>query len=251
MYQIITPNPDIPCKPGWCLEYVNNAFGVPAVYGSATAAWDASTTKHYARDFPAGVWLPVWYGLANEPLGHVVLRAPDGSVYSTSDLTNVPHHHPSLDELESYYAYYGMPLTYRGWTEDVEGTPVVAPSSGTISVEGSITQTTTTEDDEMISAETQAWLSANLLTKADGAYQNSTHFTKSDGAWQNGILADISARLGKTLDKADGGYIVGLLNAIKPGATDASAIADAVVAAVGKDVASEVIKSMSEKLGAS
>ena len=145
MYQLITPNPDIPCKPGWCLEYVNNAFDVPAVYGSATDAWNGSSTQHQDRDFPSGVWLPVWYGLANEPLGHVVLRAPDGSVYSTSDLTNVPHHHSSLADLEAYYAYYGMTLTYRGWTEDVEGTPVVAAGdTGTIAVEGTITPQSTT-----------------------------------------------------------------------------------------------------------
>lgn len=126
MKQLIQPNPDIPCKPGWCLAYVNEAFSVDKRYGRAIDAWDASDTKHKDHDYPAGVWLPVWFTLANEPAGHVALRAPDGSVYSTSDLTNVPHHHPSLEHLESYYAYYGMPLSYLGWTEDVEGTPVVA-----------------------------------------------------------------------------------------------------------------------------
>ena len=126
--QLITPNPDIWCRPGWCLEYVNNAFGVKEVHGSATAAWDASTTQHRDRNFPPGQWVPVWYGLDTTPLGHVVLLAPDQSVYSTSDLTNTPHHHPDLTDLEAYYAYYGMTLTYRGWTEDVEGTPVLAPA---------------------------------------------------------------------------------------------------------------------------
>ncbi|MDP9185214.1 MAG: hypothetical protein M3O29_06060 [Actinomycetota bacterium] len=134
--QTITPNPNIPCRPGWCLAYVNEAFGAAKRYGSATAAWEASTTQHADRDFPEGCWVPVWYELANEPAGHVVLLAPDGSVYSTSDLTNTPHHHPNLADLEWYYAYYGMPLTYRGWTEDVEGTPVIA--SGGIAAMGSI-----------------------------------------------------------------------------------------------------------------
>lgn len=55
--------------------------------------------------------------------------AADGSVYSTSDLGTVPHHHPSLDDLIQYYAYYGHPLTYLGWTEDIEGVAVVSGGS--------------------------------------------------------------------------------------------------------------------------
>lgn len=138
--QTIIPNPNIACKPGWCLQYVRETFGQPAVagYGSATAAWENSKTRHKDRDFPTGVWLPVYYGLANEPLGHIVLRAPDGSVYSTSDLSNTPHHHADLADLEAYYAYYGMPLTYRGWTEDVQGIPVIAQSG--LAAMGTITQ---------------------------------------------------------------------------------------------------------------
>jgi hypothetical protein len=127
--QRITPNPNISCKPGWCLEYVRRTFGQPAVpgYGTATAGWNNSKTQHRDRNFPAGVAVPVWYALANEPAGHVVLRLPDGSVYSTSDLGTVPHHHPDLADLERYYAKYGMTLTYRGWTEDIQGTPVITP----------------------------------------------------------------------------------------------------------------------------
>lgn len=123
--QTITPTPNISCKPGWCLEYVRRTFGQPAVYPTATAAWEASKTQHRDRSFPAGVSVPVWYGLANEPAGHVVLLMPDGSCYSTSDLGNVPHHHPNLADLEWYYAHYGMPLTYRGWTEDIQDTAVI------------------------------------------------------------------------------------------------------------------------------
>jgi hypothetical protein len=59
MKQIVTPNPNIPCQPGWCLQYVRQAFGLPARHPTATAAWEASTSKHRGRDFPKGVWLPV------------------------------------------------------------------------------------------------------------------------------------------------------------------------------------------------
>lgn len=123
--QVITPSPTVACTPGWCLKYVQDTFGLSAVYPTAIASWNASTTKHQDRNFPANCWVPVWFSLRDEPAGHVALLAPDGSVYSSSDPnTNVPHHHPSLDALITYYAK-ANPLTYLGWTEDVEGTPVI------------------------------------------------------------------------------------------------------------------------------
>jgi hypothetical protein len=70
---------------------------------------------------------------------------PDGSVYSTSDLGNVPHHHPNLADLEAYYAYYKMNLTYRGWTEDVCGFPVIS-LDGSISAQGTITNSEEEDD---------------------------------------------------------------------------------------------------------
>jgi hypothetical protein len=139
MRQLITPNPDIECRPGWCLQYVRQTYDLPAKYNSATEAWEQSDTKHYARDFPGNCWVPVWYEVKDEPLGHVVLRAPDGSVYSTSTLTNTPYHHPTLTHLENFYAYYGMNLTYRGWTEDIAGYPVV--ESDNINDESTVTRT--------------------------------------------------------------------------------------------------------------
>lgn len=149
--QAVYPNPNIPCKPGWCLQYVRQAFGLPAIHPTATAAWEASKTQHRDHNFPAGVWHAVWYGLANEPAGHVVLRAPDGSVYSTSSLANTPYHHPDLADLERYYARYGMPLTYRGWTEDVQGIPVIAGAG--LAAQG--TPTPMSEEDELSAVEVE------------------------------------------------------------------------------------------------
>lgn len=125
--QLITPNPDKPCRPGYCLEYVRTTYDLPIKYGSATEAWNNSTSKHLDTDFPAGCWTPVWFTIDTEPNGHVALLAPDGSVYSASDLTNNPHHHPDMTDLITYYAKWGnMVLTYLGWTEDVASYPVIA-----------------------------------------------------------------------------------------------------------------------------
>lgn len=144
--QLITPNPNIPCTPGWCLQYVRMTFGLNGVYDSATDGWNASPTKHRDWNFPAGLWVPVWFGIAKEPLGHVVLLAPDGSVYSTSDNSTVPHHHPSLADLMNYYAAADLPLTYRGWTEDIENVTVVDLGSASLGYDGEITPM---EEDDM------------------------------------------------------------------------------------------------------
>lgn len=143
--QLIKPNPNIWCQPGMCLQYVRQTFDLPIRYGSATEAWNKATTPHADRDFPSGVDHPVWYGLVKNPLGHVVLRMADGSVYSTSDNTNIPHHHPSLEHLEAYYAHYDMPLFYRGWSEDVAGFPVINLDG--INTQGSITLS---EEDDVV-----------------------------------------------------------------------------------------------------
>lgn len=125
MKQLITPTPIIPATGGWCLQYVRQAFGLPARYNDATEAWEKSTSKHRDRNFPPGNWTPVWYGIAENPLGHVVLLAPDMTVYSTSDYSGWPFHHNSLEALEAFYAYYDLTLQYRGWTEDVAGYAVL------------------------------------------------------------------------------------------------------------------------------
>jgi hypothetical protein len=121
--QLITPNPNITCTPGECLVYVQDTFGVAPKYSTASAAWDASNYKHTDQNFFDGVWVPVWFSLQNNPDGHVALRQPDGSIWSASSPTDTtPIHHSSLADIESYY---GSNLTYLGWTEDVEDTPVV------------------------------------------------------------------------------------------------------------------------------
>lgn len=128
--QLITPNPLIPCSPGWCLVYVRETFGISAKHPTAVAAWSASERKHENTDFPDGAWVPVWFLSSDTPAGHVALRQPDGSVWSASHPTDsIPVHHASLQDLMSYY---GGRLSYLGWTEDIEDVPVVAVSAATV-----------------------------------------------------------------------------------------------------------------------
>lgn len=122
--QIITPNPSIDCSPGWCLMYVRETFGIPAKHPTASSGWDSSQYKHQDLHFPEGMWVPIWFSLANNPSGHVALRAPDGSVWSASHpIRTSPIRHSSIEDI---ITYYGNRLTYLGWTEDVEDVAVLS-----------------------------------------------------------------------------------------------------------------------------
>jgi len=247
MRQVITPNPHIPCQPGWCLQYVRQAFGLPAAYPTATAAWEASESKHRDRNFPKGVWLPVWFSLANEPAGHVALRSPSGTVFSTSDLGTVPHEHLDLADLMNYYARYGMTLKYLGWTEDVAGYPVL--TDGGLAAQGSITEgdifmaLTDAEQKRLLAAADRIngrVKDQDVLNAADGAYMNNT---------RDAQFAAVMDALGKTLNKDDGGYIVKLVQAIKPGTTDVKAVADALAGIIPASIAKEVADELAARLG--
>lgn len=122
--QTISPNPQIQCRPGYCLVYVREAFGIAAKYPTAQQGWEASSTKHQDANYPQNAWVPIWFALSDNPAGHVALRQPDGSVWSASHPTSTtPVHHDSLDEI---LAYYNGRLTYLGWTEDIEDVTVVS-----------------------------------------------------------------------------------------------------------------------------
>jgi len=125
--QLVTPNPDIPCQPGWCLQYVRQAFGAPIVEPTATAGWANADYKHTDWDFP-DCWVPVWFAVRGVPEGHVALRAPDGSIYSTTHPTSTtPTHHPDMRDLFDAYATY-YPLTYLGWSEDISNVRIIEPA---------------------------------------------------------------------------------------------------------------------------
>lgn len=147
MKQLITPNPNIECYPGWCLMYVRQAFGLDGLYPSARAGWNAAKYKHRDRSFPPGRWVPVWFSLDGNEFWHVALMAPDGAVYSTSDPSNTPHRHPNIDHLLAYYWRLGP--TFLGWTEDIEGVSVVG--GDTINLSSSII--TPQGDDDMAAVE--------------------------------------------------------------------------------------------------
>jgi len=147
-------------------------------------------------------------------------------------------------------------LVYNDYRTDVSkgiiyGRVDPTPFFGGINVQGS---TNASEDDELLSVEAQKWMQDTFMTKKDGAYQNERMFTKSDGAYMNGTRDDqfaalMSALDGK-LDKLDGNYIVNLLKAVKPGQTDAKAVAEAIAALIPEGIsAKEVADEFAARLG--
>lgn len=121
--QLVTPNPNVACKPRYCERYVENTIGRTGVYGSATIAWNKEANKHTDRSLPSGVWVPVYWGLTNNPDGHTALAGPDGRIYSASHPTSTsPVVHSNLAAIEKYY---GGRLKWRGWGENIAGRHVV------------------------------------------------------------------------------------------------------------------------------
>ena len=132
--QIRDANWKIPCKGGWCLKYVREAFGTGS-YPYAIDAWNASNKKHY--DYPPlGITVPVFFALGSEPAGHVAIRLDDLYVASSTQSGTHPqgYLHKNIQDLVTVYAKYNKGCTYLGWTEDLAGTilvkweePVIAP----------------------------------------------------------------------------------------------------------------------------
>lgn len=204
--QLITPNPNIPAEEGMCLQYVRQTFGLPARYASATEAWLNSPSQHRDRDYPQGVWFPVWWALDKNVNGHVALVAPDGRVYSTSNLNPNPLKvHPNVADVEAYYARYGFTLTYRGWTEDVAGTPVISTES--LGYQGDIIISAPTVQEDDMSAEELQIIRADI---------NSVHETVIAG--QGVARADI-ATVHNTIIRDVGGQLGALREIVKQIAT--------------------------------
>ena len=116
------------------------------------------------------------------------------------------------------------------------------------------TQGTTTEGEDVLTAEDKTWMQQNLFTKPDGAYQNDRAFTKADGAYMNNTrdaqFAALMAGQDKALTKEDGGYIVRLVESTRPGAEDPEAAADNILKILPDEIAGKVVALLGQKLGA-
>lgn len=114
---------------GWCLAYVQNAYGTDHPYSSAIDSWNANygNTNHAWEVPPLGITVPVYFSLGNVAAGHVAIRLDDGYVASSTQAGYhpKPYLHPNLNDLISLYGQYNGGCTYLGWSEYVGTVKVV------------------------------------------------------------------------------------------------------------------------------
>lgn len=113
---------------GWCLAVVAGAYGAKGSSYSAKTAWQANTTKHYDRNIPEGLYIPLWY--EGGQYGHVVIGYRKGNqltIYS-SPFTHKPTFDVFSGELNYILDYVGRVYGvggFSGWSETVLDSAVI------------------------------------------------------------------------------------------------------------------------------
>lgn len=108
---------------GYCLAYVQTAFGAGWSGLTAWEGWTVRTSgRHADRSIPAGIYVPIWFDgyWKGERLGHVAIYK-DGTIWS-SPYTNKPYA-DKLSSIAEVERIYGM--KYVGWSEYVGSTRVI------------------------------------------------------------------------------------------------------------------------------
>lgn len=121
---------------GRCLEFAEDSFDVPNLYDSAWQGWESAQYKHKDKDFPKGVYVPVWFDWTGSVqwtdgvwrtlrYGHVAYTK-DGKVYSSPPTGYGRAWFNSVDDLVNAF---GGGMKYVGWSEDIAGIRVVKEES--------------------------------------------------------------------------------------------------------------------------
>lgn len=113
---------------GWCLAVEAGSFGASGSSYSAKTAWESCWSKHYDRNIPEHIWVPLWYG--GGTYGHVVMGWRDGNyitVYSSpyTHKATFDRFDGTLDYLLDYIGQvYGVG-SFSGWSESVLDSRVI------------------------------------------------------------------------------------------------------------------------------
>jgi len=102
---------------GYCLQFTRECFDVAPLYGSAADAWNAARIRHHDRNVPPAV--PVFFD-SSSPHEHVCISTENGTYVSTFNAE--VRKYGSLAQVEQTFG----PLL--GWTEDLNGVVVYAPT---------------------------------------------------------------------------------------------------------------------------
>jgi hypothetical protein len=117
---------------GWCLAYVQTAFGAGWAGATAWGAWENLKKKHSNRSFPKNVYFPIWfshygdYGYGYGNYGHVAIAyvRNDGQMQIWSSPASAKPYadvYSSIGDIERTYS-----SSFVGWSEDIGGTTVIS-----------------------------------------------------------------------------------------------------------------------------
>lgn len=115
---------------GWCLAVIAGSYGAKGSSYSAKTAWQSCPTKHYDRNIPEYVWVPLWY--EGGEYGHVVMgfRQGNGLTVYSSPYTHKPTFQRFDGEINWLLDYIGQVYgvgSYTGWSETVLDSRVIEP----------------------------------------------------------------------------------------------------------------------------
>lgn len=120
--QLRDANWRVPYVGGWCLKYVQDAFGTDHPYPSAIDAWNANYGNgNHPGEQPPSKTVPVYFTLGNVPQGHVAISLDDHTVASSTQAGTHPsgYLHPNMQNLIDIYGKYNGGCNYLGWSEYV------------------------------------------------------------------------------------------------------------------------------------
>lgn len=120
---------------GWCLAVVAGSYGASGSSYSAKTAWQSNPTKHYNRDIPEGVYVPLWY--EGGSYGHVVIGYRQGNYLSvwSSPYTHIATFQYFEGDLNWLLDYIGQVYGvggFTGWSETVLDSRVIENVSETV-----------------------------------------------------------------------------------------------------------------------
>lgn len=152
--QILTPNLDNdPNNPlyiwiggkiidnwcGWCLAVTAGAYGAKGSSYSAKTAWQSCWSKHYDRNIPEGIYVPLWY--EGGEFGHVVFGLRKGNnltVWTSPCGKNLGTFEVYSGEINWLLDYIGQIFLvggFTGWSESVLDSRVIEYKEETVKPE--------------------------------------------------------------------------------------------------------------------
>lgn len=114
---------------GWCLAVTAASYGAKGSSYSAKTAWQACGTKHYDRNIPEGIYVPLWY--EGGDFGHVVIGYREGNhltVYSSPCGQHIATFQVFSGDLNWLLDYIGQIFYvggFSGWSETVLDSRVI------------------------------------------------------------------------------------------------------------------------------